>query len=411
MKQQVVENWLASLGKQPTEKEIFAEFSPDLESVVIAYAFSGLPLPDELQAYCRGIPLDERLEKYSREPLLFTVFIRQDLKTAIEIYRINRDVDGLAKTIVNDWKDEIDYLDLIKNAEPFVGNSFEVTFRKIILNDEKGFLKSIHDDFHNKIASGNGLDFKDDLDKGLFYFLNLEEFAEYSQSDLKDMSIRAEDYEDYLVRDVNALGKIAGHDILFTTLQGVQSLFGEPILSIDEAELKKGAKDLLIDGLEDLEDTLGDELQTLIGGRSLAVAKILYKVFKYSKKGSKLLEDLEVSFDQADEKDFYDRFMSQYTSGLTIKDFFINEIKYPLQKFYVKNRMDMSSLGESFFEQQFLQFMNSRFYSKIYSLTQAQQNEIEEEGHKEKRDNLVFLYVSRKNLHKEDRQQISVWDF
>jgi hypothetical protein len=408
-KEQEIQIWLDQLKKPATPKDIYAEFGHDYEASIMAFTLAGIPIEEQHQAYCRGIDLSERLDKYSNSPLWFKTFIKQDVKTAIDIFAINRDRDNLAEEVILDWKDEVEYLNLVKNAAPFKNNEFEVTFKKIILNNEKNHERNIPDEFYQRITSGENLDFESEYDQKLFYFLFLQEFAEYSQADLKEMSVFAEKLEDYLITDVDAIAKITDKDVLFVTDGGVSKIFGGQSISLNRKEVKKELIDLLIDGAEDLEDSFAGELEALVGGRSLAAAKILYKVYKYAKKGKKVLDEIDISFDHDDEKDFYHRFMSQYYKGQSIKSFFIEEVKLPLQKFYIKNRLDFSDLDEAFFDHQFLNFINSRFYNKIYSLTREQQDEIEAEGHREKRDNLVFLYVSKKNLKIEERQSRQDW--
>jgi hypothetical protein len=409
MKEKQVQEWLDSLPAKPTTREVFNKYAPDFESVIMAYVLSDYSLPDELHTYCNGMDLSERLEKYSAYPLWFKTFIRQDVKTAIQIFRLNRDKDKMAKEIILDWDQEIEYLNLVKNAMPFPNNEFNVNFKKVVFHNEESLQNNIEEEFVNRINSGHNLEFNSEYDKGLFYFLELQNLSEFSSGQLREINFYAAKIEDYLISDIKAVGKITDKDVLFSALMEIQLFFQEPRISLDKKTAKKEALDIVTDGLEDIEDALADELAVLIGGRSLAAGKILYKALKYYKKSKNVVENFDITFSTEDEKDFFDRFSHEKNSPL--RSFFINDIKIPLQKFYIKHRMDFSALDDSFFEKQYSNFINTRFYSKVGSLTEDQQKEIDQEQDQDKKDLLVFIYVSKMNLNQVSRRKNQMWDF
>jgi hypothetical protein len=184
MKEKQVQEWLDSLPAKPTTREVFNKYAPDFESVIMAYVLSDYSLPDELHTYCNGMDLSERLEKYSAYPLWFKTFIRQDVKTAIQIFRLNRDKDKMAKEIILDWDQEIEYLNLVKNAMPFPNNEFNVNFKKVVFHNEESLQNNIEEEFVNRINSGHNLEFNSEYDKGLFYFLELQNLSEFSSGQL-----------------------------------------------------------------------------------------------------------------------------------------------------------------------------------------------------------------------------------
>ena len=392
-KEEGIKNWLQA-NPNPTLKQIFAEFSPDLESVVMAATHAGMPVDMDLKVFCRGIPLEERILKYSAYPLWFKTFIPQDIEHAIAIYKINRDSDDYAKDIVEDWSEETDaYINLVKNASSFPNNSVNMTFKNVVLSNEENFDKNITEEFDERIQSGQNIEFEDDFEKQLFYFLKLNSFTDFAQSDLNEFNNFADKYsEEYLIRDVFGKAVIGDNYIYIHSTQPISLYFDvEPKIDIDPQSLSKDVlKELKGLGMDYVEEGVESLLAELVAGRTLTIAKLLYKIAKATK--STLDDNLSITFDDSDEVAFYDNFVNAHVShNKSLKDVYLQETKLPTEKLFIKKRMDMSVLGSNFFENQYRIFVNTRVYGKAHQLPEKVRNKILAIKEEERRETELFV--------------------
>lgn len=392
-KEDIINEWLKTQVKPITIKKIFESFPGDLESIVMASVLSEVPLSMDLKDFCRGMGLKDRIHRYSAYPLWFKTFIPQDMKHAVLIFKDNRDADGYAKDIILDWIDEEEYVNLIKNAGAFFNNQFKTTFKSVILHNEEDFKKNISDEFDDRI-SNKELEFDHPEEGELFYFLELEKFASYALNDLNEINKLADNFNEFLIRDVAAIGVIADNYVYFHTNGPIYELFDiEPKITFD----KKGlTKNLLKELVNEGEEEIADHLLELAGGRTAILLKLAHKLIK---KGAELYEDnVNISFSSEDEQDFYDRFASaNLTKDKSIKDFFMEEVKLPLQKFYIKNRLNFTELSDSFFERQYQHFIQSRFYSKQDLLNKEQRDKLNSLSGDIK-DSYIFVQISKRNF-------------
>lgn len=401
-KEAKINQWISEQKQPISMKDIFSHFVSDLESCVMAATLVGIDLGMDLKDYCRGIPLEDRIDRYSPYPLWFKTFIRQDIDHAVKIFKLNGDKDGYAKDIVDDWKDEDEFVNLVKNAQAFDNNQFKVTFKEVLLSNESNFDKNISQEFEERINTGDKLDFEEEMDKKLFYFLHLNHHADFAMDDLNQFNAFADKYaEKFFTRDVFALGKIADSYIYFSSTEQIFIYFDEePKIAFDKRGLSKAVLKELGEKAEDLGEEALDEfikesLGELVAGRAYTVGKIL---FKLAKKGYEIKqENIDVTFDEDDAEEFYDRFAKAYSKGKTIREFFMEEVKIPMQKFYIKKRLDFNDLDDSFFDKQYKHFMQTRFYSKMGSLSEDLQKKIDQEQNQDKKDTLIFIAVSKKH--------------
>ena len=402
-KEVIVQEWLNKLGHKPNLKEIAAQFAPDLESCVMACTLSDIDMGMDLKDYCRGIPLEDRIERYSPYPLWFKTFIRQDIESAVKIYEINGDSDGYAKLIVEDLKEFDEYVNIVKNSNVFLNNQFEATFKEVILSNEKDFKKNISDEFMDRIISGEKLEFKEDRDKKLFYFLDLNNHADFSFADLDKFNDYADEYaESFINRDVFALGKITDKYVYFYSTKDIFFYFDvEPKIDIDKKSLSRSIrKELGDEGLDFLEDSAEEMLKEmvpeLVGGRGYTIAKMAAKLAYKGYESAK--ENIKITFSEEEAKEFYERFLKENSQGRSIRDFFLEEVKMPLTKLFIKKRLDISLIDDSFFEKQYRHFMDTRYYAQMGLLSEDAKKKIESIKDQEKKDTTVFLSVSKRKL-------------
>ena len=405
--------WLGTVTN-PSPKDIYQQFAPDLEAIVIGHILAGLDLDDGLSSFCKGIDLSDRIDRYSAFPFWFKIFVQQDLYHAVKILNHNDDQDHLGKDIVIETKtnQEHEYVNLAKNTGSFPNNEIHLTFQNVILVDDKnedGTFEedNIDNEFRNRILNNSQITFKDEYLQKLFYFLELQDQTEVSMESLQELGYYSDKASNtFVCKTIEAIAKITDQDVLIYISGNIAAMFKQnPTMSYDREKIIKDAKKALgkyaTEYAEDqVKESLSD-LAVLVGGRSAVMAKIAYKLVSHGIKAKNLYDDvldenINITYTEEDEKDFFSRFFEAYqTQKQSIKAFFTSDVKIPLQKVYIQNRLDFSQLSDAFFDTQYRTFIQERYYSRMSDLPVHMQKQIMAIENSEDRETKLFIALSK----------------